>query len=202
MIKKIKALYQNFLKNNEKKKALILILALLGILFMLLGDVFQKKTNRSDNIVVVEKTEGAEEEIQEVALLTNVNEIESNYEKDLQVMLNKIKGVSEVEVMVNVDSTNNNIYEKDLIYGVQETEETDKGGGKRNIADETKETKLVYIRQGDQEVPVLIKTKKPDVRGVFVIAKGVDNAAVKQLVVEAVSRVLDVPTYRISVLPK
>lgn len=202
MNKKIKALYLHFLKNSERKKTLILILALIGILFMLLGDVLSKKAENNPNMLEEEETMGAQADIQEVALLTNVNEIEASYEKDLQMMLNKIKGVSEVEVMVNLDSTNINMYEKDLIYGVQTTEETDKGGGKRNIEDETKETKLVYIRQGDQEVPVLIKTKKPEVRGVFVIAKGVDNAAVKQLVVEAVSRVLDVPTYRISVLPK
>jgi len=70
------------------------------------------------------------------------------------------------------------------------------------VEDETKETKLVYVRQGDQEVPVLVQTKKPEVRGVFIIAKGVENATVKKWVVESVSKVLDVPTYRISVMPK
>ncbi|UOQ42559.1 hypothetical protein MUN89_11240 [Halobacillus salinarum] len=58
------------------------------------------------------------------------------------------------------------------------------------------------VRQGDREVPLLTKTEKPKVSGVFVTAKGVDQLTVKGWVVEAVSRVLDVPSHRISVLPK
>ena len=104
--------------------------------------------------------------------------------------------------MVNVDSTNVNVYEKDLIIRNSKTDETDRNGGMRKVEDETKETKLVYVRQGDQEVPVLVQTKKPEVRGVFIIAKGVENATVKKWIVESVSKVLDVPTYRISVMPK
>lgn len=128
--------------------------------------------------------------------------METMYENDLQKMLNEIKGVSEVEVMVNIDSTNVQLYEKDTVQGMQSTVEYDQNGGERTIKDETKETKLVFVRQGDEEVPLLVKTKKPEVRGVFIIAKGVENAQVKQLVVESVSKVLDVPTYRISVVPK
>lgn len=147
-------------------------------------------------------TSTEEREIEEVSLITNVSEIEAHYEKSLQTMLNQIQGVSEVEVMVNVDSTNVQVYEKDLIVGKQSTEETDKNGGRRTVEDETQETKLVFIRQGDQEVPVLVQTKKPEIRGVFIIAKGADNATTKQWIIESVSKVLDVPSYKISVMPK
>ena len=147
-------------------------------------------------------TSTEEREIEEVSLITNVSEIEAHYEKSLQTMLNQIQGVSEVEVMVNVDSTNVQVYEKDLIVGKQSTEETDKNGGRRTVEDETQETKLVFIRQGDQEVPVLVQTKKPEIRGVFIIAKGADNATTKQWIIESVSKVLDVPSYKISVMPR
>lgn len=171
-------------------------------MLILIGNQLFDKKNTS--ITLEQPTEQAvyEEDLKEVSLITDVTEIESSYEKDLQAMLNQIKGVSEVEVMVNLDSSNVNIYEKDLIYGMQQTDEVDKSGGERNVEDETRETKLVYIRQGDQEVPILVQTKKPEVRGVFIIAKGVENATVKKWVVESVSKVLDVPSYRISVMPK
>src|SRR5699024_847230 len=123
-----------------------------------------------------------------------ISEMEAQYEKSLQEMLNKINGITEVEVMVNIDSTNVQMYEKDIVFGSQTTVETDQGGGRRTVEDESKETKVVYVRQGGQEVPVLLKTEKPLVRGVCIIAKGVENATVKQMVTEAVSRVLDVPT--------
>src|SRR5690625_6637735 len=94
-------------------------------------------------------------------------------------MLNEITGVSEVKIMVNIDSTNVQVYEKDLIVGTQTTDELDNNGGERRVEDETKETKIVFVRKGDQEVPVLVQTKKPEVRGVFIIAKGAGNAQLK-----------------------
>ncbi len=204
MIEKLKNFIQNYFRKGteNKKRKYVLAIALIAILFILLGNLLSPKNELDTELNQETDAKVQEDDIEEVSLIKNVNEIEASYEKDLQVMLNQIKGVSEVEVMVNVDSTNVNVYEKDLIMGNQSTDETDKNGGMRNVEDETKETKLVYVRQGDQEVPVLVQTKKPDVRGVFIIAKGADNATVKKWIVESVSKVLDVPTYRISVMPK
>lgn len=204
LIEKLKKLIQNYLQvdKDNKKRKYVLIVGLVAILLIIVGNLLSPKNkfeggmNQETDVVV------KEEDIEEVSLISNVTEIESSYEKDLQAMLNQIKGVSEVEVMVNVDSTNVNVYEKDLILGTQTTDEEDKNGGIRQVDDETKETKLVYVRQGDQEVPVLVQTKKPEVRGVFIIAKGAENATVKKWIVESVSKVLDVPTYKISVMPK
>lgn len=199
---KIQSIWQTLMKEQKEKRKWLLIIALVGILFIVIGDFFQKKEdpNLSSNANVEEQLSQAE--LEEVVLVKNVAEMEALYETDLTKMLNKISGVSEVEVMVNIDSTNIQMYEKDTVQGTQSTVEVDQNGGERTIKDETKETKLVFVRQGDEEVPLLVKTQKPSVRGVFIIAKGVENAHVKQMVVESVSRVLDVPTYRISVVPK
>ncbi|MEI3611747.1 stage III sporulation protein AG [Pseudogracilibacillus sp. SO30301A] len=204
MIEKLKNFIQNYFRKGteNKKRNYVLAIALIAILFILLGNLLSPKNELETELNQETDAKVQEDDIEEVSLIKNVNEIEASYEKDLQAMLNQIKGVSEVEVMVNVDSTNVNVYEKDLIMGNQSTDETDKNGGMRKVEDETKETKLVYVRQGDQEVPVLVQTKKPDVRGVFIIAKGADNATAKKWIVESVSKVLDVPTYRISVMPK
>ncbi len=128
--------------------------------------------------------------------------LESSYEEELGSLLNKIDGVSEVEVMLNFDATNKHIFEKNLVIGKQVTEETDQNGGKRKIEDETKDQSVVIIRQGDQEVPISIQTQKPTLRGALIIAKGVDHLEVKKWVIDAVSKVLDVPSHRVSVLQK
>lgn len=179
----------------------IIILAIVGILLIVFSDIF-KKDERLDLEVLNEQDQSEEVAKVKDQFISDISEMEEQYEQSLQAMLNKISGVTEVEVMVNIDSTNVQMYEKDVVFGSQTTVETDQSGGRRTVEDETKETKIVYVRQGDEEVPVLLTTEKPPIRGVFIIAKGVGNASVKQMVVEAVSRVLDVPTYRISVLPK
>lgn len=203
MIEKwINALKKDGSGDKKPKWKYILIIAILGILLMLISNLFSGKKEPNTMVPPEKEDQQEEQAMEELSLTKSVTEVETSYENALQKMLNQISGVTDAEVMVNVDSTNVQVYEKDLITGAQTTDETDRNGGERNVEDETKETKLVYVRKGEQEVPVLVQTKKPEVRGVFVAAKGVEDPTVKKWVIEAVSRVLDVPSYRISVMPK
>jgi len=187
---------------DGKKKKYIIVIAIIGLALILVGNLLTKEQEQNPTPKIEHQVEQTDDALEEVSLTEKVTEVEGGYEADLQAMLNQIKGVSKVEVMVNVDSTNVQVYEKDLIVGKQTTDEIDKNGGERTVEDDTEETSLVYVRQGDQEVPVKVKTKKPEVRGVFVIAKGANDPVVKKWIIESVSKVLDVPTYRISVMPK
>jgi len=192
-----------------KKTSYIVILGLIGLMLLIISNVFshtQEEADEEDYINNQSLDQPAEEmevnKAENSEVTSDVKELEASYEKELEEMLNKIQGVSEVEVMVNLDSTNINVYEKNLIKGRQTTEETDQHGGDRTVEDNTEESQAVLLRQGDREVPILVQTKKPEVRGVFVIAKGADHKTVENWIVESVSRVLDVSTHKISVMPK
>lgn len=202
MIQKFLQLFQ--LKNLSTKTKYLLIVALVALLLLILGNGFMTSNDNIENHMTdtLEQTDEAEETIsKDSPSELIVTELEESYEKDLQKMLNNIQGVSEVEVMVNLDSTNIKVYETNLIKGQQITNESDTNGGVRKVEDQTEETQVVLVRQGDQEVPLLVQTEKPKVRGVFVVAKGVDHSEVKMWVIEAVSRVLDVPSHKVSVMP-
>lgn len=184
----------------------LIIIALIGLLLIIVGNLFSTESKNVKENEPFQIT-SEDEEITEASSKSEgieliVEELEESFEQDLKVMLEKIQGVSEVEVMVNIDSTNIKVYEKNLIRGQQTTDESDKNGGVRKVEDHTEESQVVLVRQGDQEVPLLVQTKKPEVRGVLVVAKGVDHATVKMWVIESVSKVLDVPTHRVSVMPK
>ncbi|WP_025026200.1 stage III sporulation protein AG [Caldalkalibacillus mannanilyticus] len=127
---------------------------------------------------------------------------EEMYENQLVEILGKIVGVGEVSVMVNLDSSEQIVVEKNRNRSQQITNEKDREGGNRQIDDQKQEEQVVIIRQGSDEEPVIIMTKKPKVRGVLVVATGTENMQVKAMVTEAVQRVLDVPLHKISVLPK
>lgn len=192
------------MKNPSKKTKYRIIIGLIALLFIIVGNAFTSAPEKQQNTepMLQENQETKETFSDKNSKARSAQELEKSYEKDLETMLDKIKGVSETEVMVNLDSTKVKIYEKNLITGEQITAEMDKNGGSRKIEDHTNETQVVIVRQGEKEVPLLTQTKKPDVRGVFVVAKGVDHATVKQWVVESVSRVLDVPTHKVTVMPK
>ncbi|MFC2948206.1 stage III sporulation protein AG [Virgibacillus sediminis] len=210
MIRKLLALFRIDKKDGtegtSKKNGYIAILALAGLMLLILGNVFSSSEE--------DQSEGPPEEFQleqndlesppsdDVPVTADVDELEQSFKQEMEDMLNKIQGVSEAEVMINLDSTNIHVYAKNLIKGQQTTDENDKNGGNRKVEDSTEESQVVLVRQGDKEVPLLTQTEKPSVRGVFVVAKGADHASVKQWIVEAVSRVLDVPSHRVSVMPK
>jgi len=107
-----------------------------------------------------------------------------------------------VDVMVNLESTPELVVEKNRNIRSSTNQEMDKEKATRNQNDQSRDEQLVIIQGGKQDQPVVVKTLKPRVRGVLVVAKGADNIQVKAWITEAVQKVLDVPAYKISILPK
>ncbi|MFG6148559.1 stage III sporulation protein AG [Halobacillus sp. B23F22_1] len=188
-------------KEGQKlnKPKYLIIIGLVGVMFILVSNWFQTP-NPTAPPPPTNESSASEEETEDISL--SVDQLESEFEQQLKPLLENIQGVSDVDLMINLAATEEKVYDKNLIIGKQTTKETDKNGGEREIEDYSKEQQLVLVRQGDREVPLLTKTNKPNVSGVFVTAKGVEQMKVKEWVVEAVSRVLDVPSHRVSVLPK
>lgn len=207
----IKQLLQ-FIRNENgdqkpnKKWNYIIILICLSLLLILLGKVFSPKTDETEEsqpIIIEQEKEAAKNSSQQEQIRqTTIREMELSYEKQLTEVLEKVSGISEIDVMVNLDSTDISVFEKNTMTGKQVTDETDKSGGIRKVEDTTEDQQVVIIRQGDKETPLVVQIKKPEVRGVLVAAKGVEQASTKTWVIESISRVLDVPTHRISVLSK
>lgn len=195
-------------KNGKGKSSLklryFIVLGLAGLLLLLISSLFSNNERDEKEMVTdsldKEKMEVTQESTE--AVPNEINQLASSYEQDLINMLNKIQGVSEAEVMVNLDSSDVNVYERNLISGVQTTNEEDQSGGTRRVEDRTEDTQIVLVRQGDTETPILVQTKQPEVRGVFIVAKGAEQATVKSWIIEAISSVLDVPSHKISVMPK
>lgn len=194
---------QNANKKVSKSNYLI-ILACVGVILLIVSQWFSAP--KESNVSEINSLIQADTKQTEATSTRNVNdpllELEQAYQTDLAAMLEEIAGISNVEVMVNLDATSEMIYEKNLIVGTQTTVESDQGGGTRNIDDLTEEQQVVIIRKGDEEVPLVVQNKKPIVRGVLVVANGVEQIQIKEWAIEAVSRVLSVPPHRISIMPR
>lgn len=191
-----------------KRYKYLVIIGLIGIMLMLVSSIFSNKQN--DSIIeeqkpplpVNENDLEDHEQIDKEEASTIIEQLEKDIENQLVTMLEASDNLSDVEVMVNVDSTNIYIYEKDMMKGKQITDETDQSGGERKVEDDTEESHIVFVRKGEKEEPLLIQTKKPAIRGVLIVAKGLGNLTTQNEVIDAVSKVLDVPSHRISVMNK
>ncbi|WLR43888.1 stage III sporulation protein AG [Bacillus carboniphilus] len=188
---------------KNKKVSYLLIVLLIGILFMSINLANSEDQNQDSSIAESAKKKTTQVPSERaVAEEQEIFQYEKTYEEQLKKMLEEISGVEDVSVMVNVDSTYSKVLEKNRISQNQTTKETDREGGERQVDDQTNEEQVVIIRQGDGEEPVVIRMEKPTISGVLVVARGVENIAIERMVIEAVTRALDVPSHRVAVQPK
>lgn len=205
-----KQFFKDDQSNHKKGKYIYLIVVLtVGTMIMLISNLFINNES-SQNALPTLKNNASIQTDENVETFGKkdstgnsvIGDYERAYEVQLKEALDSIVGVSDVSVVVNVDATEKQVLEKNRKSQTQLTDETDREGGKRKVEDQSTDEQLVIIQNGEKEVPIVVETKKPAIRGVLVVAKGADNIQVKKWIVEAVTRSLDVPSHRVSVLPK
>jgi len=204
-------LKQLFSRTNEEsinRKGLsfsyVTVILAFGIIIMLIGNFlsFQHETNENGASSSSGEQAEAAFSIKPKTKAKVIADYEERYEEQLKNALEAIAGVGDVKVVVNIDTTEMKVVEKNRTTQQQTTDETDREGGKRKVEDTSINEEVVIVRNGEKENPVVLTTKKPEIRGVLVVATGADNLQVKKWIVEAVTRVLDVPSHRVAVLPK
>lgn len=205
-LKKLTSKEEGSEKKAGKYQYMILVLCI-GAAFMIVGNVlFTDKSTPEDSPAVKNVNEGTED-VAAFSLKKNssnqaISDYEETYEKQLKKALEEMLGVNDVMVVVNIDSTDKKVLEKNKSTKSQTTEEKDNEGGERKVQDVQTDEQLVIVREGEKEVPIVLETKKPAIRGVLVVAKGAENIQVKKWIVEAVTKALGVPSHRVAVMPK
>jgi stage III sporulation protein AG len=196
-------------QSNQKasKYQYLLLVLVFGAAIMLVSNMLFKDEGANASLPAFKGEEQKEEEVpafgqKQTGENKLISDYEAHYENQLKEALEGMMGVDDVSVIVNVDATEKKVLEKNTTSQSQTTDETDREGGKRKVEDQSKEEQLVIVRNGEKEVPIVVETKKPEIRGVLVVAKGADNIQVKKWIIEAVTRVLDVPSHRVAVMPK
>ncbi|MEJ9209918.1 stage III sporulation protein AG [Bacillus smithii] len=188
-------------KNN--KLLFLVVAAVIGAALMAASDMWNKKNQAVTTTVQPPSQKDVETfAADKKTKPKNIQDYETQYENQLKEALDEMLGVNNVTVVVNVEATEKKVLEKNTKTQKQTTEEKDKQGGKRTIQDETKEEDVVMVQKGDTDEPLVVETMKPKIRGVLVVAEGAENIEVKKWIIEAVTRVLDVPSYRVAVMPK
>ncbi|MCA0985976.1 stage III sporulation protein AG [Guptibacillus algicola] len=194
------------LKKPKKKKGMpllyIVIAVGIGILFMFTENFFASP--EPSKMVLSEKTTSESEPAfaKKDSNPSTISEYENHYETQLKEALDEVKGVSNATVIVNLDSTEEKIIEKNRTSTDKYTYESPNEGGSRKIEEQSSEEQVVVIQDDNGQGPIVVSTRKPTVRGVVVVAEGAENAQTKKMIVDAVTRLLEVKSHRVMVLPK
>lgn len=188
MDKKRFNLMEAFGGNSKKIKTDILTFAAVGAALIFMGGLFggsktEKKTFNT-------KTEESE-----------LNFSETSLEDRLKVILSKVDGAGQVDVLITVKSGKEIIVAKEFNKEDTSTGETAAGGDVRNIKSSTEESKYVILENSDGSgKPLVLKELEPEIEGVIIVAEGGGDIIVKNNLISAANAVLGVPAHKIEVL--
>ena len=159
----------NFFKyiKNKRNSLIIIILLGLGLLLLVFPSVAKTNSNVQDN---------------ETRLSKYTEELEGK----IVSLCSKIQGVSNVSVMVYLDSGFETVY----AYNEQ-NKETSNGINS--------EKKYVTIGSGNDETMVCILEKMPNICGVAVVCKGGGNPLIANQIINLISSAYNVPKNKIYV---
>ncbi|GIQ70687.1 stage III sporulation protein AG [Xylanibacillus composti] len=188
---------------------LLLLVGLVGVLLLLVssflsveqGDLIEKQSPAASL-----QGQGGGQEVflnsgQTERASSLFENIEYEYESRLKDLLENLVGVGKVDVMVTVESTEELIVYRDSQESHQVTNEED-GSATRHITQVTRSGQIVLHEVSGGERPIVLKTLRPDIRGVVVIAEGAENVQVKALLLDAVQKGLGVKPQEVSILPR
>lgn len=129
---------------------------------------------------------------------------EKELEGRLERILSAVAGAGEVRVTVTLAAGAESVFAQNVNKQDRTVEEKDQSGGNR-MTTESNEQGIVVFPQGmseGKEEAVVIKTKRPEIAGVLVLAEGARNPELREEIAEAVRTVLDIPPHKVTVMPK
>lgn len=172
---KVKELFKKLSPN--KRNLVLAILAVLAIVFLIFSE-----------FVAEASEEDAEESFETGVASTEYIKMQ---EEKLALLLEKIDGAGEVEVMITLESCYENVYLKDSTLKTEST---------KGIFKEEQEESFIMAKTGsDTQNGIIIKVYEPVVKGVAVVASGGDKENVKMAIIETVSAVFNINSTNISV---
>lgn len=130
-------------------------------------------------------------------------EDEKNYEEkqktDLKNILKKMNGVGDVEVMMSFENGEEKVPAYDKSTQKSTTEETDNQGGKRVNNQNTDGSTIVMTTSDGNNEPFILKTYKPKIIGVIILAEGAENSKTKYEIEQAVSKLYNLSLDKVNV---
>lgn len=190
--------------NKKSKFYWMILLVLFGIMIMILSSFLNvsEKVSPTDTKNYNEPAIETTGKIDRSNISKSIEDYEKDFENQITEALVDMLGIEKVTVIVNLEATEEILVEKNVNLSDQITTEKDAQGGTRDVRNYSMDEKVVIYNVGNDEQPLILKTIKPEVRGVIIVVDGAENLQLKAMIIDAVQKFLDIPSYKIALLPK
>ncbi|MFT4146603.1 MAG: hypothetical protein QM644_19340 [Mobilitalea sp.] len=186
------------LKDIGPSKIILLFAAGILIIFLSVPDLFGTK-KASDSTTEDKSSKNVQND-------TNTTSYDSNtyiteMETKLENILKKVSGIGDVEVMITLKASGEQVPLKDNPSTQESLNEVDGEGGSRINNSLTREEDTVLVTNEDgNSVPYIIQEYEPEIQGVVVIAEGGDDGRIIMNIMEAAEVLFDVPAHKVKVM--
>ena len=186
---------------KKLRKDQCLILILVGMLLCVISLPTEKEKTKS-NIWDI-----SNDRIENEQTFENAKERDAfggyaaQWEEKLEESLRFVEGAGQVQVLITLAGSEEQVLTRDGTEEVSETLETDAAGGSRHVS-ETRMDKSVVRTVDDRgkDIPLVVRTIAPKVDGVVVIAQGAGSARVRRDIIEAIQVLFEVDMNRIAII--
>jgi len=132
-----------------------------------------------------------------------VEEYRTQLESELTELLSSIEGVSEISLMITLESAGENVYATEKRASVNLLSDSLSASQKRVENQNDSEDSYIILKSADgSESAILVKQLQPVVKGAAIVCKGADNEVIRQKIIETTAIALDLTTNRVSVVAK
>ena len=132
-----------------------------------------------------------------------VEEYRTQLETELTELLSSIEGVSEISLMITLESAGENVYATEKRASVNLLSDSLSSSQKRVENQNDSEDSYIILKSADgSESAILVKQLQPVVKGAAIVCKGADNEIIRQKIIETTAIALDLTTNRVSVVAK
>lgn len=188
----------NEVKKNKNKLPNVVIgcltVILVCILIILSTDIF-----KSTSTVKINAQEKVPQE--NATSSTSYHDYEVATQNELKALLENIDGVGRVNVMLNIDGSEEQVPALNVTDSKSNTKERDTSGGTRDTVQDNNGSTVVITNDGSKSLPLIIKTNKPKVIGVIVVAEGAKEKYIQLQISQAVTRLFNITPEKVSVYP-
>ncbi|MEE1126008.1 MAG: hypothetical protein U0L18_08785 [Acutalibacteraceae bacterium] len=174
-----------FTKNPDFVRVIV-VTGLLGIGLILLSGLLP------------EKKDEAQAQVSSQVAYVSLTQYENNLEQSLADIISSINGAGKTRVLLTMDSTVEQVYATDK--NMTQKDSVNSGDSTQSNKDTSADSTYITVELADgTQQTVLLKEIQPKVRGVLVVCSGGDNSVVKEKIVDAVTKALDISSSRVSV---
>ena len=174
---------KNILKDKKKKKEnMIFIAVLLVVLLISINYIFSDTKKEQKGIEIDNNTN---EKVDNNAQSQNTNTLEER----LTQIINQVDGISDVSLIINYKDSGQSEY----VFNTKETIAEE--GNVLNL-----EKEVAYNESSGQKSAIKTSQNNPQIEGVIIVARGIENSENKQKIQSAIASLLGIASYKVQVL--